>query len=159
MGNSPRDRLIYTGQFSLEGYHSSYPLDISNRRGRLSVYVNASFPTRQLKYEIKYKDIQIISFEINLRRENWLVVSIYRPPSQNSEYFLNAFTDVIDYLLRVYNNRLIMADFNLEPNHPCMRSFLNSNSFTSLIKTNTCFKDAGSCTYLILIENILFRSY
>ena len=54
MGNSPRDRLIYTGQFSLEGYHLSYPLDISNRRGRLLVYVNASIPTRQLKYEIKY---------------------------------------------------------------------------------------------------------
>ena len=31
-----------------------------------------------------------------------------------------------------------------------MKSFLNSNSFTNLIKTNTCFKGAGSCIDLIL---------
>ena len=43
-----------------------------------------------------------------------------------------------------------MGNFNLEPNHPCMKSFLNSNSFTNLIKTNTYFKGAGSCIDLIL---------
>ena len=47
------------------------------------VYVNESILTGLLKYQIKYKEIQIISFEINLRKEKWLVVSIFRPPSQN----------------------------------------------------------------------------
>ena len=88
------DSSFPTGQFSLEGYRSPYRLNVSNRRGRLLIYVNASIPTRYLKYEIKYKSIQIITFEINLRKEKWLVVSIYRPPLQNSEYFVNAFTDI-----------------------------------------------------------------
>ena len=49
-----------------------------------------------------------------------------------------------------------MGAFNLEPNDPCMKSFLNSNSFTNLIKTNTCFKGAGSCIDLVLTnKNIL----
>ena len=140
----------------LEGYHSPYRLDVSNRRGGLLVYVNASTSTRQLKYEIKYKYIQIISSEINLGKEKWFVVSISRPTSQNSEYFLNAFTDITDYFSRVYENHLIMGAFNLEPNDPCMKSFLNSNSFTNLIKTNTCFKGAGSCIDLVLTnKNIL----
>ena len=48
-------------QFPLKGYHSPYRLDVSNRRDGLFVYANASILTRQLKHEIKYKDIQIIS--------------------------------------------------------------------------------------------------
>ena len=56
------DSSFPAGEFSLEGYHSRYCLDVSNRRGGLLVYINASIPTRQLKYEIKYKNIQIIPF-------------------------------------------------------------------------------------------------
>ena len=71
------DSSFPSGQFSLEGYHSPYRLyllDLINRRGGLLVYVNVSIPTRQLKYKIKYKNIQIILFKINLRKEKWLVV-------------------------------------------------------------------------------------
>ena len=52
----------------------------------------------------------------------------------------------------IYNNHLIMGGFNLEPNDSCMKSFLNSNTFTNLIKTNTCFKGAGWCIDLILTK-------
>ena len=55
-----------------------------------------------------------------------------------------------------------MGDFNLEPNDPCMRSSLNSNSVTNLIKTNTCFKVLKSCIDLILtnilLENIIISA-
>ena len=68
----------------------------------------------------------------------------------NSEYFLNAFPYIIDYFSRVYDDHLIMEDFNLEPNDPCMKIFLNSNSFINLINTRTCFKAAGSYLDLIL---------
>lgn len=71
------------------------------------------------------------------------MVSIYRPPSQNSEYFLNAFIDIIDYFSRMCDNHLAIGDFNLEPNDLCIKSFLNSNNFNNLIKTNTCLKEAG----------------
>ena len=33
-----------------------------------------------------YKSIQVVPFEINLRKEQWLMISIYQSPSQNS-YF------------------------------------------------------------------------
>lgn len=68
---------------------------------------------------------------------------------------LSSFTEEIifskypDYFSNVYNNGLIMGGFiNLEPNNPCMKSFLNSNSFANLIKPIICFK--GSCIDLIL---------
>ena len=72
------DSSFRTGQFSLERYHSPYRLNVSNSTVGLLVYVNASIPTRQLKYVIKYIDIQIIPFEINLRKEE-PVESFYRP--------------------------------------------------------------------------------
>ena len=31
-----------------------------------------------------YKSIQVVPFEINLRKEQWLMISIYQSPSQNS---------------------------------------------------------------------------
>ena len=87
---------------------------------------------------------------INLRKEKWLVISIYRSPSQNNEYFLNSLTKIIDYFANVYDNHLILGDFKLEPTDSALMGFLYSNSLTNLIKINTCFKVKGSCIDLIL---------
>ena len=73
------DSSFRTGQFSLERYHSPYHLNVSNRTVGLLVYVNVSIPTQQLKYVIKYRDIQINPFEINLSKEKQPVESFYRP--------------------------------------------------------------------------------
>ena len=35
------------------------------------------------------KSFQAVPFEINLKKEKWLVISIYPPPSQKSKVFLN----------------------------------------------------------------------
>ena len=78
------------------------------------------------------------------------MTSIYRPPSRNSEYFLNSLTKIIDYFANTYDNHLILGDFNLEPTDSALMEFLDSNSLTNLIKTNTCFKGKDSCIDLIL---------
>ena len=38
-----------------------------------------------------------------------VVISIYRLPSQNSEYFLNYLTKIIDYFANAYDNHLILG--------------------------------------------------
>ena len=45
---------------------------------------------------------------------------------------------------------MILHDFKLEPTGSAQRGFLDSNSLTNLIKTNTCFKGKSSCIDLIL---------
>ena len=137
-------------QFTLEGY-TPYTLNINNKSGGILVYVKFSIPSRWLCYEELLISIQAIPFGINLRKEKWLVISIYRPPSQNSEYFLNSLTKIIDYFANTYDNHLILGDFNLEPTDSALMGFLDSNNLTNLIKTNTCFKGKGSCIDLILI--------
>ena len=74
------DRSFPTSQFELEGYYSPFRLDITKHSGELLVYIKSSIPSRQLSYGSIRNSIQAISFEINLRQEKWLVISIYRRP-------------------------------------------------------------------------------
>ena len=41
-----------TAQFSVEGYHKPYRLDVSEKSGGILVYINSSIPSRQLTAEI-----------------------------------------------------------------------------------------------------------
>ena len=143
------DASFPSAQFTLERYHTPYRLDI-NKSGGILVYVKSSIPSHCLCYEELLISMQAIPFEINLTKEKWLVISIYRPPSQNSEYFLNSLTKIINYFANTYENHLILGDFNLEPTDSALMGFLDSNNLTNLIKTNTCFKGKGSCIDLIL---------
>ena len=144
------DASFSSAQFTLEGYHTPYRLDINNKSGGILVYVKSSIRSRCLCYEELRISIQAIPFEINLIKEKWLVVSIYRPSLQNSEYFLNSLTKIIDYFASTYDNHLILGDFNLEPTDSALMGFFDSNSLTNLIKTNACFKGKGYCIDLIL---------
>ena len=149
------DGSLPCAQFILDGYHTPYRLDVNSKNGGLLVYVKSSIPSRSLSCNEDCNSIQAIPFEINLRKEKWLVISIYRPPSQNSEYFLNSLTKIIDYFANTYDNYLIRGDFNLEPSDSALMGFLSSNNLTNLIKTNTCFKGKGSCIDLILTNRKL----
>ena len=97
------DASFPSAQFTLEGYHTPYRLDINNKSGGILVYVKSSIPSRCLSYDELCIFIQVAPFEINLRIE----ISIYRLPSQSSEYFLNCLTKIIDYFANTYDNHLI----------------------------------------------------
>ena len=53
------------------------------------------------------------------------MTSIYSPPSQKSEYFLNNLTKMIEVFADTYDNYLIMGDFTIEQNHPSLKAFLH----------------------------------
>ena len=95
-------------QFTL-GYHTPYRLEVNNKSGGILVYVKSSIPSHCLCYEELRISIQATTFEINLRKEEWLVISIYCPHSQNSEYFLNSLIKIIDYFACTHDNHLILV--------------------------------------------------
>ena len=53
-------------------------------------------------------DKQIIIFELNLRKEQWLVVSVYKPPAQDATYFLNWLSQIIDIHSIIYGKQVII---------------------------------------------------
>ena len=78
------DASFTTAQFLREIYHQPFRLDVNSKSRCILVYVKSSVPSRKLKCDILLKSIQAIPFGLNLRKEKWLVISMYRLPSQDS---------------------------------------------------------------------------
>ena len=57
-------------------------------------------------------DIQLITTGLNLRKQKWLLVSLYRPPNQNLRYFINHLSNFFDHYESFYSNYISMGDFN-----------------------------------------------
>ena len=108
------DASFPSSQFTLEGYRTPYRLYIYLYLDNTCI-CKSSISSRCLFYEELCISIDSIPFEVNLRKEKWLLISIYRPVSQSSEYFLNSLTRIIDYFPNTYDNHLILCYFNLEP--------------------------------------------
>ena len=82
-------------QFLIPNFHQPFRLGISRKSGGLLVFVRSSIPARMSSNYRLPSDIQVIPFEINLRKEKWLFVSVYKPPSFNNQYFCDSSIFVI----------------------------------------------------------------
>ena len=134
----------------MPGYHKPYRLDITDKQGELLVYIKSHLPSKFLSIHNTSNDIQVIPFELTLRKEKWMFMCIYRPPKQNSQYFLENLSSIADYYSSICDNYIFLGDFNMEPNCLALTSFMQSFNLFNLIKTNTCFKGKGTCIDLIL---------
>ena len=114
------------------------------------MYINENIPSRLLKEHIIPSNIEIMCVEINLRKQKWVVVGIYRPPSMNVTYFLEHLSRVIDCYYKKYERVIVMGDFNIEPSEEPLDSFCNSFNLYNLVKDKTCFKGTPKCYDLIL---------
>ena len=89
VAESKIDASFPTAHFSAEGYHNLYRLDVSAKSGGNLVYISSSILSKQLHWGNLNLSIPAVPFEMNLRKDKWLVTSVFKPPSQNSKYFLN----------------------------------------------------------------------
>ena len=96
-------------------------------------------------------DIQILLVEIDLKKQKWLVVAIYTPPSQCKSYFIIELTKVLNKCRSNFENIVVSGDSNIEPANQTMATFMSDNDFIIIIELNTCFKTStGTCIDLIL---------
>ena len=52
--------------------------------------------------------IQVIPFEINLRKEEWLFVSVYKLPSLNNQYICDFLSEFLDFYSSIYENKIFL---------------------------------------------------
>ena len=95
-------------------------------------------------------NIEIIPFELNLRNDKWLFVSLYKSPLQTNRYFVSILGDLLVFYSNQYDNKVVIEDFDLEPSNPSLLSFMDSQNFVSLMKNKTYFKETSSCIDFIL---------
>ena len=133
-------------------------MDLSEKSGGILVYINSSIPSIQLYCGNLNLPIQTVPFEINLRNYTWLVISVYRPPSQNSEYFLK-WIEQNDYFSVSYDNHVIKGDFNLESSTGLLKHFMNSNALYNLIKVIRVLKTKElALIWFWQIENVPLKT-
>ena len=103
IGETKLDSYFPDAQSFIEGYSKPLRLDVSVRSG--------GPPIRQLTKLKIPMDIKIIIFELNLRKERLLVVSVYKPPAQDTTYFLNWLSQIIDFYSITYVSEEIYNRF------------------------------------------------
>ena len=83
----------------------------------------------------------------------WISVCIYRPPVENKHHFLENISMIVYHYSSIYDNHIILRDFNMEPNRPILISFVQSLNLFSIIKLNISIKGNGTCIDLVLINS------
>lgn len=153
IAESKLDSSFSEAQFRVQGFKQPFRLDVSDKSGGLLLYAREELSVRKLQCPHLHKDIQCIIVELNLRKQKWLLISVYRNPKQQIRFFLEEISKLIDYYSSDYENLICMGDFNEETKHPEMKTFLSSFDLHSLIHKQTCHKSAQGRSIDLILTN------
>ena len=129
-------------------------LDRSVSGGGLLLYTRDDITIKPLS--LVSTGIECIILELSISKKKWLMMGIYNPQKSLASSFFNVLSTNLEYYLSLYDNVLIIGDFNCEISEPCMEEFCLLYDLKSLIKTPTCFKSESnpSCIDLILTNRV-----
>ena len=129
-------------------------LHIIDSNSGLMVFAKSHIPLRRFNdYKIP-SNIQIIPFEISLRKEKLLAASIYNAPSHKNKYFIWYLTNLVEFHSTRREKVIILGNFNKDTENKVMKDFLHEHTFYNMMKQNTCFKgDGGSCINLLIANS------
>ena len=88
-------------QFSVNGYRM-FQHDRNCFGGGLCLFVKDSIAPKQLNSHKENIGVEAIHLEINIRKRKWLIIGIYKPPSQNNSLFLENFSNNLFFWLWWY---------------------------------------------------------
>ena len=140
------DETFPTAQFAIEDFNKPYRLDITSNSGGLLFYVKANLPSKLIRFYNFPNDIQCIPIELNISTKKYTLLSIYWPPNQNTNFFLDELWEALDIYSKHYKNICIFGDFNAILENNDMINFISNQCLSNLIKGPTCFKSANEST-------------
>ena len=142
-------------QFRIEGYMPLIRADRNRKGGGLLIFIKEGAPVKEIPLlSSTAKEIEAKAIEINLQNIKWLLVGIYRPPSQLEVFFLEEIRRYIEHFCTRYQKFLIIGDFNLNEANNSLQDFMHDLNLENIIKEPTCFKsDSPSCIDLILTSD------
>ena len=135
------DETFPAGQFSIEGFMPPFRRDRNQHGGGILVYVKDNIPAKLVENQQLPNDIEAIFIELNFRRNKWLLMGTYHPPSQCSNYFYTEVGKVLDTHSNTYDNIVLVGDFNEKESESNTKSFLEEHNLKNLVKEPTCYKN------------------
>ena len=128
-----------------------YRKDRTKTAGGHLLYVNENLPGKIINsYKFK-ENSEIILFEFSVSNKKWLLLGNYKPPSQNDLSFINELNLALNFFSPIYENFVLLGDFNLSTENPKLKNFMCSFDLESFIDSPTCYKSINpTCINLIL---------
>ena len=130
-------------------YDKSDRLVISHKKEELLICISPLLSSRLLSSQNTPIDIQVIPFELNLRKRSGYL-GVFIGCHSKTIYIVENLSLTADHYSSIFNNYIILGDVNVEPNCSALTSFMQSLNLLNVIKTNTCFKGKDDCVDLIL---------
>ena len=147
------DSSFPSSQFTINGFKEPIRLDITRNSGGLLVYSREDILCRKIEGLEIPKDIQAIPIEINIRKQKWLLLPIYRSPTQDPCYFVDNVCRIIDGSTLSRENVLIIGDFNMEVGDRALSPLINAYHLFNLLKGPTCFKTSRGRSIDLILTN------
>ena len=145
------DETFPTSQFIIDSYMKPYRYDRNKHGGGLLVYVKVGIPSKHLQVYSFPDDIEVIVVEINLKKQKWLLLCLYRPPSQSQAYFFGEIEKSLDFFSSKFDNFMLIGDLNCETDDNTLIDLMDSYNLVNLVKDPTCYKSSRPrCIDLIL---------
>ena len=144
------DNSFPDAQFELNGFAEPQRLDRTVHGGGLLLYFRNGITNKPLK--LVSNQIECMIREVRISNKKWLIFGIYNHQKSEISSFLSALSENLCHYLPLYDNVLLIGDFNSEISEKPMEEFCSLFDLKSLIKTPTCYmSDTNpSCIDLIL---------
>ena len=129
--------------FPINQFYIGYQQFISDRSshgGGLILYVRDNIPTKQRKQFCIHDDIEAIAIEIYLWKWKWLICGSYNPQEKKIIHHLDHVGKLIDFYLNMYENIILLGDYNCEEMHSAMEEFLHTFNLKNLVKNQRVIK-------------------
>ena len=141
--------------FRVQNYEI-YRQDLTSKSGGLLVHVRDDIPQRRLpQAEVNSNGFESICIELSIGTTKTVITSFYKHPNVKFDFFKTCFSQIIDYLLRTYDDLIFLADANCCPTKSnTIRDICDLYGLSNLIKDPTCHKGPNSTLLdIILVTN------
>ena len=105
------DETYTNSQFKIDGFSSPYRLDRNREGGGIIVFIREDIPSKILTKHTLPEDIEAILIEINLRKNKFMLLATYHPPSQSDQYFFDNINTALDRYAGNYDKVLLGRRF------------------------------------------------
>ena len=90
--------------------------------GGITFYITDQLPSRTMKIE-NPPDIEILTIDITIHKNKFLVAGIYKPPNLRETNFTTNLETILSKLSNKYEKIILMGDFNMTTSNPILSQF------------------------------------
>ena len=144
------------GQFHVKQY-KVYRRDYKANEGGLMLFVRNDLPQfrrhdlENFNIDNCYGRIEILAVEVIMRKEKWILLSIYKQPKISISHVNEIMDKIMIELNSVCSNIIILGDLNINMlKRNDFTDCLEINGLTNIVTEPTCFKGTPSMIDLII---------